>query len=704
MALGTPTYMSPEQATGERTLDARTDVYALGCVLYEMLAGEPPYTGATAQVILAKRISGEVPSVRRVRPAVPASVDAAVTKALAPVPADRCATAADFARALDAAPGTTIPASVPVAAPAHAKGRVPIGVALLGLGIVIGAGFLFAWRSRERSSPVPGGVIGIAVLPFDNLGDTADAYFADGVTDAVRGKLAALPQLQVTASTSSGQYRRTTKSLQLVARELGVRYLLVGRVRWAKAVGAPGRVQVSPELIDASIAADKWQQAFDAPLTDVFQVQADIASRVVQALQIALTPAAQQAINQRPTNNLDAYDAYVRARGTSNIGGGASSSRAALALYTRAIALDSTFALAYAGLAGVEAALYENGFDRDTVLLAAAKAAADHALRLRPNAPEALLALGNYYEAAGDLPAAVEQYRAAYRAEPSFANAFFQAGEAEAYAGRLEAGLEDYRRAVALDPAVADYHSRLGEVYLLLHRYDAAEEELSRALALAPEQTNPYEDQAFWLVLTGGDTSGARRLYDSALVRCGRQRMAGMLQEADWLWLPVRWPSAFDPVDATPFGGDTAGYYYTKAGFYRSRGLSDEGHAYADSARKRFEKLIAHDRVPEIVHEKLALVYEYLGRYRDAAREVDAAAAANPSYPGTADFVRYLRAYVDARSGNVRTALDELRHELDSPSSWVSRAWLRVDPNWDFLRGDPRFEQLLTATATPPTA
>jgi tetratricopeptide (TPR) repeat protein len=327
--------------------------------------------------------------------------------------------------------------------------------------------------------------------------------------------------------------------------------------------------------------------------------------------------------------------------------------------------------------------------------LTAAKAAADHALRLRPNAPEALLALGSYYEAAGNLPAAGEQYRAAYRAEPSFAEAYFQAGELESYAGRLETGLEDYTRAIALDPAVLDYHSRAGEVNLVLHRFDAAEQELSRALVLAPEAANPYEDQAVWLVLTRGDTSGARRLYDSALVRCGKQRLAGMLEESAWLWLPVRWPRALESVDVADFGGDTAGYYYVKAGFFRSRGLSGQGHAYADSARKRLEWMVARDRVPEIVHEKLALVYEYLGRHRDAAREVDAAAAANPSYPASSYFVRYLRAYVDAGSGNVPTGLDELSHELDSSSSWVSREWLRVDPNWDFLRGDPRFERLI---------
>ena len=116
----------------------------------------------------------------------------------------------------------------------------------------------------------------MAVLPFENVGDTSDAYFADGVTDAVRGKLTGLPGIEVIGSASSGQYRKTTKSPQQIGQELGVRYLLIGRVHWARGAGGASRVQVSPELIDAGTAADKWQQPFDAPLTDVFQVQGDI--------------------------------------------------------------------------------------------------------------------------------------------------------------------------------------------------------------------------------------------------------------------------------------------------------------------------------------------------------------------------------------------------------------------------------------------
>ena len=244
MAIGTPAYMSPEQATGDR-LDARTDIYALGTVLYEMLVGEPPFTGPTAQAIIARRFSGEVPRARQVRPSVPEAIERAIQRALAPVPADRFPTAAEFARALTGAAGSTTSMATPLQTPpaaATATGqraarRVPVAAVALGLGFLIGLGVLFAWR-RSRSAEAGGetGPKRLAVLPFENLGQPDDEYFADGVSDAIRGKLAALPGFQVTASSSSGLYKHTTKSLRQAGQELDVDYLLVGKVRWQKAM------------------------------------------------------------------------------------------------------------------------------------------------------------------------------------------------------------------------------------------------------------------------------------------------------------------------------------------------------------------------------------------------------------------------------------------------------------------------------------
>jgi serine/threonine protein kinase len=209
LAVGTPAYMSPEQAAGERTLDARTDIYSLAIVLYEMLAGEAPWTGPTAQSILAKRFNEPAPSLRRVRPAVPAAVDAAIQRALAAVSADRFASAAQFAQALEA-PATSPTAVVPQAA----RSRLPRSALTLALGFLVGLGVLFAWRLGQDRGPAQvsaaGNTLRVAVLPFENLGDSSDAYFADGVSDAVRGKFMGLPTLSVIARPPARWRRRST--------------------------------------------------------------------------------------------------------------------------------------------------------------------------------------------------------------------------------------------------------------------------------------------------------------------------------------------------------------------------------------------------------------------------------------------------------------------------------------------------------------
>ena len=317
MAVGTPAYMSPEQASGEGELDARTDVYALGCVLFEMLAGEAPFTGS-AQAIISKRMATPAPSISVVRDTTPPEISQALARALSRSPADRFSTAAEFARALGAGSGEQFFTRAVSGAVQAQKRRSRLAIAA-GIGaLLVVLGGLFTWRR----SPPPAAEIGsasgprlLAVLPFENLGAPDDEYFADGITDEVRGKLTTIPGLRVTARSSANQYKKTTKSPQQIGQELGVQYLLTGTVRWEKGSGQASRVKVSPELIDASTASSKWQQPFDAVLSDVFKVQADIASRVAQALDVALGAGAEQQLAEKPTQDLGAYRGVPSRRG-----------------------------------------------------------------------------------------------------------------------------------------------------------------------------------------------------------------------------------------------------------------------------------------------------------------------------------------------------------------------------------------------------
>ena len=359
MAIGTPAYMSPEQATGERGLDARSDVYALGCVLYELLAGEAPFTGPTAQAVLMRAMTETPRSIHANRAAVSPALDATIARAMARTPADRFGSMTEFARALESNQRSARrTGEQPVSSPAvtqaspPARRRIPL-MPVLGLGFLLGLGVLFAWKRSRGAAPAADSAKLIAVLPFENQGDSADEYFADGITDEVRGKLATLPGLQVIAGSSASQYKRSGKTPQQIATELGVQYLLVGKIRWEKTDGSGSRVRVSPELIQVgggTAPTTRWQQPFDAALTDVFQVQADIAGRVAQALNLALATGVQQQLNERPTQNLAAYDAYLRGIEALSQGGAVTTLRPAVTSFEQAVALDTGFAAAWAGL------------------------------------------------------------------------------------------------------------------------------------------------------------------------------------------------------------------------------------------------------------------------------------------------------------------------------------------------------------------
>src|SRR5690606_25060226 len=238
--VGTPAYMSPEQAAGEPDIDARSDIYSLGAVLYEMIAGEPPFTGPSAQAVVARRMIEDAPLLRTRRPTVPEPLERTVAKALERTPADRYASAAELASALAHPPSRR-------AAEPRGGRRMPALLAFA-LGLVItGTLGMFAWREWGAAPAAQGDRV-IAVLPFENLGSGEDEYFADGVTDAIRGKLSATPGVQVIARNSSSPYKRSEKSPREIARELGAKYLLTGTVRWDKGAGG-NRVLVSPELV-----------------------------------------------------------------------------------------------------------------------------------------------------------------------------------------------------------------------------------------------------------------------------------------------------------------------------------------------------------------------------------------------------------------------------------------------------------------------
>ena len=499
LALGTPAYMSPEQATGERALDARSDVYSLACVLYEMLAGEPPYTGHNAQALIAKRIVDPVPSVRRLRPTVPAAVEQALIRALAPTPADRFTSTAAFVTALSA------PTSPTPSATAEPLAAAPC----------------------------------VAVLPFLNLSaDPENEYFADGITEDVIASLSRIRALKVISRTTVMRFKRRDQSLQQIAAQICATKLLDGSVR-----RAAGRVRIVAQLVDVETDEQLWAETYDRQLTDIFAIQTDVALQIAAALKAELSPDEQTRVRKEPTTVLEAYQSYLQGRHWLVRFTPESISRA-IELFQRATEQDPGYALAYAALAMAHGELAENGVVAPDDVHARACEAAAHALRLDPSLGEAHCAVA-YLKAITqfDWQRAEQEFRRALQLTPSNADAYDLYGrvcaalgrwdEAIALqkrsqeldplthrldvattllrAGRYAEGEAAARRAVEFDPGHDRAHATLGWARFLQGRPAEGLAEMERAVALAPEDTMWLAQlgQAYGLV---GDTVKAREI------------------------------------------------------------------------------------------------------------------------------------------------------------------------------------------------
>jgi len=667
IAVGTPAYMSPEQASGARDLDPSSDVYSLASVLYEMLTGEPP----SSRITKPRHVAG--------------ALDAVLRRALAVTPRDRYPSAADFARALDEAVSGSVR-------------RRPLFAMLL-VGFLIGVGVLFAWR-RTRAG-ADGAERVLAVLPFENLGSPEQEYFADGMADEVRGKLAGLAGLEVIGRASSTPFKRTTKPPQQIAQELGAQYLLTATVRWQKGPGGHVTVHVSPELVEVrgrSAPISKWQQSFDAEPTDIFQVQSDIASRVAQALDVALGATAQQRLAARPTANLAAYDAFLHGEAVfQNNTGNPLDLRRAVPYYEQAVALDSTFAQAWAQLSRTHSALYAF-ISAKPADAAAAYGAAQRALALAPNGPAGHQALGAYYSLVlGDKVMALEQLAQGYHLAPGSADVLSALSRAEWGLGRWETALDHIRQADRLDPRSVATAFVLGVRLTYLRRYAEALEAFDKGLAFAPANLDLLEGKVMAL-LGRGDLAAARAVLQTASKDVDPSALvAYMATFGDLMWVLDDTQQAL-LLRLTPnaFDGDRAQWGIVLAQTYALRGDTARIRAFADTARITFAQHVQASPNDAAQRVALALALAYLGRYAEAKREGEHAVALRP-IAQDADLGPYIqhqlvRIYILANERE--KALDRLEPLLAMPY-YLSPGWLKIDPTFDPLRRNPRFQRLV---------
>jgi serine/threonine-protein kinase len=703
-SIGTAAYMSPEQAAGEREVDGRSDTYSLGIVLYEMLVGETPFAGPTPEATIARRFTDTARPVRELRNTVPEEMERAVQKALSRTAADRFSSTRAFADALEPRRETSAsvaPTTTAVRA-ARRRKRLPAAFLTLVLGVAIGLGVLFAWRKHGEPAPtVASGPPTIAVLPFENLGDSTDVYFADGVTDAVRGKLTALNGVRVIARGSSEPYRGTTKTPEQIAAELGARYLLTGTVRWAKAANGASRVQVSPELVEVvanGSAQSKWQQSFDAPLTDVFAMQGDIATEVADSMRVALSGTQRARLATVPTAVPEAYDAYLRAEAAWGAGANLSPAalRQAISFYQEAVKLDSTFADAWAQLASASALLYSNSTPT-AALDHQAFDAATRAAELDPNGVAGHRALANYYRGvAYDGAKALTEAEAAYRLAPGDATVLVTLASVLASAGRWEEAVSYAKAAYTLDPRTAARPATVTRFYLWMRRPADARPLIDRAMALAPRNPSAAQDRVM-VALSAGDLTDARRVLRSATEIPPADLAAYMAIYWDLGWvLDDAGQRLVLSLGPEAFDGDSAGMAIVRAQISGWRGETDPARAWGDRAARLFREQLRESPTDDAQrHSFLGLSLAYAGNFDEAIAEAKRGVAMSPVSVEAqfAPYYMHLLTRVYILAGRKGEALDELE-AIMKLHYFLTPAWLKIDPTFAPLRGNPRFERL----------
>jgi len=696
MLMGTIPYMSPEQVEG-RAVDHRSDLFSLGVILYEMATGHHPFPGETHAAVMSAILRDTPASVTEQNPELPADLGRIVSHCLQKDPERRYQTAKGLRNELEELRKTSETGAVVPAPSSAARSASKTRAAWLVLATVVVlavATSAYLWRrSAIASDP---GVQRIVVLPFENLGPPDDAYFASGMTDEIHSRLALVGGLSVISRTSAMRYEGTKKTLQEIADELDVQYVLEGTVRWDRESEDRGRVRVTPRLVRVADDVQMWADGYDRQIEDVFAVQSEIAKQVIRELAVTLPDTTREAIDVRPTDNVEAYNAYLRGIDLSYpVNTPDADPELAAAMFERAVSLDPEFALAYAQLARVHGWMKQA--ERAASDLDRGEAAIREALRLGPDSADVHQNAGYYYYwGRRDYPSAVRHFNRAIALRPSDSYAYMGLGGALRGMGRLEEGLAAKQKAAQLDPRFAPIYTDIGDSYLAMRNYAEAERNYDRAIALTPDNGSLYELKAFTYWLWDGNNGRAREALEA---HPGDPELPWFFHDfyqRDWQGALRR--LSLSEVRSYPFSW-FLGFLprpLLECFSYHQMNDPERERDSCEASRVLLEKRLVSEPDNAILHGALGETYALLGRTDDAVREgrraVDLRPLSEHALINTRHLLRLARIY--ATIGEQEPALDQLDQLLSIPAP-VSVPMLRMDPIWDPLRDNPKFAELL---------
>lgn len=554
----------------------------------------------------------------------------------------------------------------------------------------------------------------IVVFPFANLGPSDDAYFAAGMADEIASRLASVKSLGVISRTSTVQYDRSAKTMEQIGEDLGVSYVLDGTVRWERPSAGVSRVRVTPQLIDVARDVQLWSAIYEDQLDEIFRVQSQIAEQVTRELDLTLNDSERRSLESRPTENMEAYQAYLRGiENTKREYYSEENRRLTVSMFERAVELDPAFALAWAALSLEHSYLYHLRYDVTDERQASARRAAERALELQPDLPEAHLAMGHYYyRCHRDYDHALEEFSIASRELPNDSRLLGAIGAIRRRQGDFEEAVRNAERAIELSPRDAMLMWDTGVTYTHMRKYEEARRYFDRSIALDPYEPPAYALKAINEWTLKGDLTAAREALEA------------MPDSGDpfstWIWfnqevLEGNYQAALERISSSPIEmfewmvalipreqllGDV----------YSLMGDRERARAAYESARTVLERERAERPDDARVHSALGLVLAGLGLKDEAIaagrRAVELYPISVDAFQGP-DFIHDLAA-IYARTGELDAAMDLLEDLLATGvgrvtipiatgGGRVTIPMLRLDPTWIPLRDHPRFQKLVAS-------
>jgi TolB-like protein/predicted Ser/Thr protein kinase/predicted Zn-dependent protease len=707
--LGTPSYMAPEQALGNNArVSSATDVYGLGAVLYQLLTGHPPFAGGTTYETIKLLLDTEPRQPRLLNPKLDRDLSTICVKCLEKDPKRRyssaLALAEDLERWLKHEPIRAKPSGFFTHGRKWVRRNPTTAVLIASLVALVAAVGAIVWKSELVRRPIPAS---IAVLPFENLSqDKENAFLADGVQDDVLTKLAKIADLKVISRTSVMQYRGQRNTRQ-IGEALRVSHVLEGSVR-----KTGGGLHMNAQLIDARTDTHVWAEDYDCNLDDVFAVQSEIARKVADYLHANLSVLEKKAINQKSTDDVLAYESYIRAKDAVESYADRDDQRRSLIeaidLLNHATERDPGFALAYCYCARAHALIYFLGFDSTPARSALAEQAVNAALHLSPDLSEAHLAKADcYFRCHRDYERASAELARARPGLPNSASFFMLAGYIDRRRGRWDDSTRELEKAADLDPRNLNAVNFLGDQYRQLRRFDESKRWWLKQARQFPPHARLFEAFAAWMDFSAtGHTTKFRaalqalplEINPAAAITSVRVLIA--LTEHDYSEarrvLAASPLSEFQDIDYT--------FYYPRAWYEAqiARAQGDELKAREAwmAARQALEvKPQAHYDDPRTL-AVLAQIDAGLGRKEQAISEgrraVDLMPISKDAYDGSLVLMGLAQVYV--WTAEKERAMEVLETLVRFPG-YVAYGYLLRDPIWDPLRGDQRFEQILASLA-----